>query len=202
MSLLVDAAYAFQGERDAATVVAHARESVAASLRDEEESAAAAAHADDATGHDLTVEPTHERFAARVRRVFEQTRARGGESFESARDICGEVAARFGEFRLHSALGLQARAFESREFFDGVAAREAPLGDVAHLREGLVGVEQVEQRRVGRAETALQRVGFGFEERGELLRVLMKAGRGDDEADEVASASSGAARHLLKLGGS
>src|SRR3989440_10213367 len=93
---------------------------VAATLRDEDESAAAAAHADDATGHDLTVEPAHERFAARVRRIFEQTRARGGETFESARDIGREVAARLGEFRLHSSLGLQARAFESREFFDGV----------------------------------------------------------------------------------
>ena len=201
VSLLVDAAYAFERERDAATVVAHARESVAATLRDEDESAAAAAHADDSTGHDLAVEPAHERFAARVRRVFEQARARARKSFESARDIGREVAARLGEFRPHSSLGLQARAFESREFFDGVAAREAPLGDVAHLRERLVGVEQVEQRRVGRAELTFERVGFGFEERGELLRILMKSGRGDDEADAVASASSGAARHLLKLGG-
>ena len=164
MSLFVDAADAFERERDAPPVLAHAGQSVAAALRDEDEAAAAATDADDATGHDLTVEPAHEGLCARVRRAFQEARARARQALQPARDFRGQVAVAFGELRTQAPLGLGARPFEAREFFGGVAAREAPLGDVAHLREGAVGVEQVEERGVGRAELTLQRVGRRVQE--------------------------------------
>src|SRR5205085_8474584 len=114
-------------------------------------------------------------------------------SFESARDFRRKIATRFGELRLQASLCFFARVFESREFGNVVAAREAPARDVAHLRERAVGVEQIQERRVGRAELTFERVGFGAPKRRELLRVLMKAGRSDVEADEVAASTPGAA---------
>ena len=69
------------------------------------------------------------------------------------------------------------------------------------MREALVGVEQVEQRRVGRAKLALQRIRRRFQKMRDALRVLVQAGRGDDEADAVAATSPGAPGHLLQLGG-
>src|SRR5205085_2794940 len=124
VSLFVDAADAFERERDAPPVLAHAGQSVAAALRDEDEAAAAATDADDATGHDLTVEPAHEGLCARVRRAFQEARARARQALQPARDFRGQVAVAFGELRTQAPLGLGARPFEAREFFGGVAARE------------------------------------------------------------------------------
>jgi hypothetical protein len=78
--------------------------------------------------------------------------------------------------------------------------RETSFGNFAHTGEAFVSVQQIEQRRIGRAKLALQRIGRRSEQNCDALGVLMKSGRGNDEADIIAAASSGASRHLLQFG--
>src|SRR5438874_9972470 len=80
-----------------------------------------------------------------------------------------------------------------------LAVSEASLSYVAHLREVPERVEQIEQRGIRRAKLAFKIVGWCAEQLGDALRILMKTGRGDDEANLVFAATSSAPGHLLKF---
>ena len=80
-----------------------------------------------------------------------------------------------------------------------IAISEASLNYVAHLREAPERVEQVKQRRIRCAKLAFKIVGRRAEQLGDALRILMKTGRSNDEANLVFAATSSAACHLLKF---
>src|SRR5438874_8991583 len=80
-----------------------------------------------------------------------------------------------------------------------LAVSEASLSYVAHLREASERVEQVEQRRIRCAKLAFKIVGRRAEQFSDALRILMKTGRSNDEANLVFAATSSAPGHLLKF---
>ena len=77
--------------------------------------------------------------------------------------------------------------------------RKASLGYLPHLREVAKGVKQIQERGVGGAKLADERIGRSFEQFGDALGVLMKPWSRNNESDVVASAASGAPGHLLQL---
>ena len=82
-----------------------------------------------------------------------------------------------------------------------VAISKTSLGNRSYLREASESIKQIQERSVSRAKLTIEIIGRRGQQLSNLLRILMKSGRGDDEADAVAPPPAGAARHLLKLGG-
>jgi hypothetical protein len=69
--------------------------------------------------------------------------------------------------------------------------------NLPYTSEVSIGIEQVEQCRVGRPKLTYEWVGFRSQCIRDFLRVLMQTRRGDNKTNAIAAASSGSSSHLL-----
>src|SRR5690606_1848836 len=146
----------------------HRANGIAAHTDDKEKPFSAAALGDDAAGRYVFVEPAVAEFGAGRGQTFLEAAFGGGKAVEAPQIICREACDTV-EFCGKGSVRPVAFAAEPLDLTGGLLESEALLGDLADLVKAAKGVEQIQQRCVGRAELALQRIGLSTEQFSDLF---------------------------------